>query len=168
MKLNYKILLLILINFSLTSCGVYSFTGVNTIAETIYVGNFVNRASGGPPNLGQDFTESLKSYYIQNSSLDLVSLESQGELIVEGEIIAYDVTPLAPTANDVAAQNLLKMVVNVRFINTLEESKSFEQQFSQDFNFPQNQTLSQVESEAIDFIFEQITFNIFNKTLSDW
>ncbi|MEQ8424800.1 MAG: hypothetical protein RIA63_08805, partial [Cyclobacteriaceae bacterium] len=54
------------------SCGIYSFTGASTAAETIYVGEFFNNTDLAPANLAQTFTNSLKDYYQRNSSLSVV------------------------------------------------------------------------------------------------
>lgn len=152
--------------FCLAGCGVYSFTGVNTSAKSIFIGNFVNRASGGPASLGINFTEKLKEYYQRNSSLNIVSKD--GELSVTGSITKFQVTPVAATAQDRAAENRLSIEVEVDYTDSKNEKKNFTQNFSFYQNFPQNQTLSQVQDEKIEKILEQIVIDIFNKTVADW
>ncbi len=146
--------------------GCYSLSGISTTANTIQVGNFVNQAPNGPANLGQDFTERLKEYYQRNSSLSIV--ENNGELIINGYIARYDVVPIANTSNDEAAQNRLEISVSVDFVDTIENTNSFNQSFSFFFDFSQEQTLDQVEPVAVDEIFEQIILDIFSKTLTNW
>ncbi len=150
----------------LSACGVYSFSGVNTTAETIYVGNFLNRASGGPPSLGQNFTEQLKEYYQRNSPLSIA--ERDGDLTVTGNIVRYEVSPIAAGGNDQANQNRLTIAVEVDFVNLKEDDKDFTQTFSFYADFPPEQTITQVENVLIDEIYEQIILDIFNKTVADW
>ncbi|MCK5105053.1 MAG: LptE family protein, partial [Cyclobacteriaceae bacterium] len=80
----------------LTGCGVYSFTGANISPEieTISIQTFYDEIGSGPPNLSQLFTEKIKDYYQQNTSLSIVS--SEGDLQLEGNIVGYRLTPMAP------------------------------------------------------------------------
>ncbi len=171
--MNYPKHLLLLVCYlgillGLTQCKFvrYSLTGVNTEATTIFVANFQNRAGNGPPNLGQDFTERLKEYYQRNSPLAIA--DADGELIIEGHIKTYQVLPIAPSGDSQAAQNRLSISVEVDFVNTLDDEKNFKQSFSFYSDFPQEQTLDQVENAKIDEIFEQVILDIFNKTVADW
>ena len=150
----------------LSGCGVYTFTGVNTSAKSIYIGNFLNRASAGPANLGINFTEKLKEYYQRNSPLSIVTKD--GELAVTGSITKFQVSPVSATAQDRAAENRLTIEVEIDFIDSKNEKKNFTQTFSFYDNFPQNQTLSQVQGEKVEKILDQIVIDIFNKTVADW
>lgn len=159
-------LLLLGVLIGLSGCGVYSFTGVNTTAKSIFVGNFVNRASAGPANLGINFTEKLKEYYQRNSALNIVNKD--GELAVTGNITKFQVSPVAATAQDRAAENRLTIEVEVDFVDVKNDKKNFTQTFSFYQNFPQNQTLTQVQEEKVEAILNQIVIDIFNKTVADW
>jgi hypothetical protein len=80
-----------------SGCIHYSFTGVSTSAATISIDQFFNNSDLAPANLGASFTNRLKDYYIQNSSLKIV--QESGELSLEGVISDYRLNPIAPTAN---------------------------------------------------------------------
>jgi hypothetical protein len=147
------------------SCGIYSFSGTSTTAKSITVNAFFN-TGGGPPNLAQNLTEQLRSYYLQNTRLAVVN--DNGELLVEGEIINYQTTPLAPTANDRAAQTRLTIGVKVRFTNNIAPDEDFEQTFTQYADFDQGLSLSQVEGQKVQEILEKIIFDIFQKTVANW
>lgn len=168
MMKKIRISLLFVFLISLQNCSVrYSFTGANTLAKTIYISNFQNRSTGGPPSLNIDFTEKLKEYYQRNSALKIMDKKNEGELAVTGSITGYTMSPIAATA-DQAAQNRLTIMVEVDFVNTLEQKKNFKQNFSFYSDFPPNQSLSQVEGGKISEILEQIILDIFNKTVADW
>jgi len=154
--------------FVSTSCGVYSFTGTSLSPDikTFTVQNFNTGVAGGPANLPIQVNEKLKEYFQRNT--DLTLLPTGGDLILEGTLTGYDVLPVAPTANDQAGFNRLTVTVQIRFTNTLDETKDFDQSFSFYADFPQGQTLNQNESRLLPGILDQIVQNIFNKSAADW
>ncbi len=152
----------------ISGCGVYSFTGTNLSSEikTFTVLNFNTGVAGGPSNLPLQINEKIKEYFQRNTSLTL--LPNGGDLILEGTLTGYDVVPVAPTANDQAGFNRLNVTVQVRFTNTKDETKNFDQSFSFYADFPQDQTLDQNEARLLPTILDQIVQNIFNKSAADW
>lgn len=169
-----NIIFLIATSLVLSSCGVYNFTGGNPgTATSFQVNYFQNYASQSPgsifePGMDRDFTLALQDRILNQSSLDLVT--SSGDLIYEGEIMEYRISPMTATAQQTAAQNRLSIAVKVRFTNnTFEDgSKDFDQRFSFFYDYPANSQLSSVKTEAHDIIFERITQDIFNASLADW
>ena len=157
----------------LQGCGIYSFTGASIPAgtETFQVNFFVNEAGNRPgstiePGLDQDFTIALQDLLLNQTNLSLVG--EGGDLIFEGEITQYSITPTTSTANNTAAQNRLTMGVNVRYTNTLKEDDSFEQRFSFFYDFDANLQLFDIKDSANRDIFERITQDIFNASLAKW
>jgi len=162
----------ILLALSLNSCGVYNFTGGDIgTATTFSVPRFQNYATQNPgsvfePGLERDFTQALQDRILNQTSLDLAS--SDGDLLYEGEIVEYRISPMSATAQQTAAQNRLSMAVNVRFYNKTKEDADFEQRFSFFYDFPAATQPSAIKSEALEIIFERITQDIFNESLADW
>ncbi len=154
------------------SCGVYNFSGASTgTAESVEVKFFQNYADQSPgstiePGLDIDFTNALQDLITNLTSLNLTG--SGGDLVYEGEIVEYRVSPMSATANQTAAQNRLTMTVNVRFFNTTKEDSDFEKRFSFFFDFPDVELLENVKGEAHEVLFERITQDIFNASLADW
>jgi hypothetical protein len=148
-------------------CSVYSFKqgSIPPEVKTISIANIYNESGGGPANLGQIFTEKLKTYYQQNSRLSIV--KENGDWQLEGKIVSYQTMPIAPQG-DKAALNRLTIRVQVKFVSTVDEKAGFDQAFSFFDDYPQNQTLTMVEGELISKISEQIVFDIFTKTTSNW
>lgn len=171
----YSIVILLIVS-PLMGCGVYSFTGTTLSPDikNISVANFINNAGGGPANLSQLLTEKVKEYYQQNSTLKITDPDASADLQLEGTIVGYDVTPIAPTAptagqqTQLASLNRLTIRVQVRFTNTKNEEENFDTPFSFYADFPQERTLTQVENELINTIFDQIVFDIFNKSVANW
>ena len=83
-----------LILLSLFGCGVYSFTGASISPEvkTISIQTFYNNAPLGPANMSNLFTEKLKDYFQQNTSLTLTN--DEGDLQFDGYIDNYTITPV--------------------------------------------------------------------------
>ncbi|WP_229239290.1 LptE family protein [Emticicia agri] len=152
----------------LGSCKIYSFTGttLSSDLQTITIQNFVMNTAGGPANLTLTFTEKLKEYYQRNTNLKLKP--TGGDLFLEGSITGYELTPVAATASDKAALNRLTIRVEVRFVNSKSEDDSFEKEFSFYQDFPQEQTLAQVEGSLVPKILDQLVLNIFNDTAAQW
>lgn len=149
-------------------CGIYSFTGTSIAAdvESISIGQFQNLSGGGPPDISQTLTEKIRDIYQINTRLDI--LTEDGDLQVTGNIISYDTSPIAPQENETASLTRLTITVEVDFVNTKDDSQNFQRNFSFFEEFPQNQTLDQVEAGLIDVISDQIVLDIFNATVSDW
>ena len=162
------LLLITCLSLLVAGCGVYSFTGTNLSPDikTFTVLNFNTGVAGGPANLPTQINEKIKEYFQRNTSLTL--LPNNGDLILEGTLTGYDVLPVAPTANDMAGFNRLNVTVQVRFTNTKDETKNFDQSFSFYADFPQSQTLNQNEARLLPTILDQIVQNIFNKSAADW
>lgn len=156
----------------LSGCGIYSFTGVAITAETLTINAFYNDAEGGPPDLAQTFTNELRDYYLQNTNLTLV--KDNGELLVEGAVVGYRLSPVAPVAgnnNQADLSNLtrLTITVNVSYTNTQDETFNFEnKKFSFFSDFDTNENLTSIENRLIEEIYDQIILDIFNASVANW
>lgn len=166
-KTFYYTLLTLLI-LSSTSCGVYNFTGgsIATNVKTINISVFPNESSSGPPSMSQSLTEKIKDYYQSNSKLTVVT--DNGDWQLSGYISGYVVTPVAPKANETTALSRLTITVKAEFVNTKDETQNFSQAFSFYGDFDQTKSLSAVEKSLVDEILNQIVFDIFTKTTSNW
>lgn len=151
----------------LSSCGIYNFTGGSTgDAKTFQVNFFRNEAPLVEPGLDRDFTIALQDLINNQTNLSLT--DRNGDLVYEGEIVEFNITPMTATAGQTAAQNRLTIAVKVRFTNNTEEKKDFEKRFSFYYDYPAAVQFNSVKREAIPQIFERITQDIFNASLADW
>ncbi len=169
MKINiWKSFLLLSLTVIVWGCGIYKFTSVefNKDLKTFSIQNFTMATAGGPPNRTLNFNEKLKEYYQRNT--DLKFRTSDGDLHLEGTIIAYELSPISATAGDKAAMNRLTITVQVKFTNKLQEEQNFDKDFSFYQDFPQDQSLSQVEPNLVPKILDQLVLNIFNSTAATW
>ena len=167
--MRYLILVFsIAITLLVNSCGIYNFTGSKPVnAKTFQVNYFQNNAPLIEPGIERTFTLELQDIVQSQTNLNLVT--QGGELIYEGEIVDYRITPMTATADQRAAQNRLTISVNVRFSNRNSEEDDFEKRFSFFYDFDANEQLvgSQL-TNALDVIFERITQDIFNESLAKW
>lgn len=151
------------------SCGPYSFTGVQDLSgvESFQVNYFQNNAILVEPGVDRDFTLALQDLITNQTNLSLVN--SNGDLVYEGEITEYRISPMTATAQNTAAQNRLTMRVNVRFYNKKKEEDNFEQSFTFFYDFPGSAQLVGAQKDtAHEEIFERITQDIFNASLAKW
>jgi Lipopolysaccharide-assembly len=165
---NTKYILLILIAFSIKSCSVYNFTGTGKIdAKTFQVNYFHNNADLIEPGIERTLTLELQDLIQNQTNLNLTN--SNGDLLYEGEITDYRITPMTATADQAAAQNRLTIRVNVRFSNKNKEEDNFEKSFSFFYDYDgSTQLVGSTLTEALDVIFERITQDIFNASLAKW
>lgn len=167
MKYTPYILALLLISL-LSSCSVYNFTGTGKIdAKTFQVNYFQNNAPLIEPGIERTFTQELQNLIQNQTNLNLVS--SGGDLLYEGEIVDYRISPTTATADQKAAQNRLTITVNVRFTNKNKETDNFEKKFSFFYNYSgDSQLVGSQLTEGLKEIFERITQDIFNESLAKW
>ncbi len=159
-------------------CGVYSFTGANIspTVKTISIQKFNDEIGTGPPNLSQLFTEKIRDYYQQNTSLSIIT--NEGDLQIEGAIVGYALTPMAPRSSgsdnyedaDIAALQRLTITVKVTYLNTQDDAFDFD---NKNFSFyidydPEKQDFNSIEPELNEEIFDQIVLDIFNGTVANW
>lgn len=156
-----------------TGCKFYSFTGASIPdgAKSVQINFFINNAGNSinsvfEPGFDRDFTNALQETLLNQTNLDLVSVN--GDLIYEGEIEEYRISPMTATADDRAAQNRLTVSINVRYFNTKGEEDDFEKRFSFFYDYDAAVQLQTVKTEAHDIIFERITQDIFNESLAKW
>jgi len=152
----------------ITSCGFYSFTGasISPDVKTVAVAYFPNRSATIQPSLSQVFTEKLKDYFLQQTNLSLET--DAADLNFSGEIVKYEVKPIAIQANEQAAQNRLTIAIKVKFENQKDESKNFEQKFSRYADYDSSQSLAEVEDDLIAQITNELAEDVFNKAVVNW
>jgi hypothetical protein len=167
MKKIHIIITTLVIATVIAACGKYNFTGTGKLnAETYQVNFFQNNAPIIEPGLDRDFTLALQDFILNQTSLDLVRVN--GDLMYEGEIVEYRVSPMTATANNTAAQNRLTIAVQVRFTHNNRPEDDFDRRFSFFYDYPASTQLPSIKSTAHQEIFDRITLDIFNASLANW
>ncbi|MBT6809141.1 MAG: LptE family protein [Flavobacteriales bacterium] len=149
-------------------CGIYSFNGASISKETksITVEYFKNTALTKQPTLSQVLTEKLKDYFTEQTNL--IISNQNGDLYFNGDIIKYDVQPIAIQSNETAGQNRLTISVKIDFSNKQNEELNFNQTFSRYKDYESSQNLSDIEDVLITEITNELVEDIFNKAVVNW
>lgn len=167
-RITHSLIVLLTCCLFFSSCGIYSFSGASIPAEakTVSVQYFPNNAQLVNPLLSNTITNALNDIFVNQTTLQ--SVAQNGDLALEGEITGYSTAPIAITGNQTAALNRLTVTVNVRFTNKYDESKNFEQSFSQYQDYPSGQDLNSVQDVLVEQIVEDLCQDIFNKAVVNW
>jgi hypothetical protein len=164
-----KYIFILLLTLTLTGCGIYSFTGTSIASniKTFQVNRFENNSILIEPGLSNLFKVALEDYIQNQTNLSLVT--SNGDLVYEGEITNYRISPTTATSDDVAAQNRLTISIKLRFFNRKNDEDDLEQSFSFYYDYDgSSQLTGTLKTTAHDEIFERLTSDMFNATLAKW
>src|SRR5687768_1581262 len=106
---------------TITSCGVYSFTGASIPPEvkTVTVQSFGNLSENGNTAINQSLTDLLKNKFLTETNLKLIN--SGGDIEFTGVITGYSIRGEAPTGDETTAINRLTIEVKVDYFNKLDE-----------------------------------------------
>jgi hypothetical protein len=152
-----------------SGCSVsYSLSGasISPDVKTLTVKYFNKTAALGPPALGQVFTERLKEKFVSQTSLS--PIDRNGDVIFEGSITGYTITPQAIQPNETAAKNRLSITVNVKYTNQKDEKYNFETSFTRFTDYDSQVNLTTVEDQLVKDVTDQLIDDIFNKAFINW
>ena len=174
MKLkSFSLFLLLSSLIFVSGCGVYSFTGASIAQDvkTISIQTFYNNAPLGPSNMSVLFTEKIKDYYQQNTSLEIV--DNNGDLQIDGFISNYTVTPVAANQGvgnqgDFSALSRITITVSATYVNLKDPTFDFDKNFSFFKDFDTDIDLASNEELFVEEIFDQIILDIFNASVANW
>lgn len=165
-----RILLLMLLMLPMGGCTIsYKLNGAAIdyqIYKTIYVSQFPIRAALVYPPLQQTFENELLDYISRNTRLSTV--DSGGDLQLEGEITGYSLSPQAVTENAYASKTRLTITVRVKYIDNKQESNNIDQTFSAYRDFDSSEMLTDVQDQLCNEISKELVDLIFNATLGNW
>ena len=94
--------------------------------------------------------------------------QRSGDIQYAGEVTGYDVQPVNIQGNETAALNRLTITVNIRYLNTLDTEKNSEFTVSRFADYQSTQDLLTVEETLLDEISDQLSQDIFDRTLGNW
>lgn len=118
------------------------------------------------------FTEAIKDYYQQNTSLTLV--DDNGDLQLDGYIADYTISPVSATSSgnageaDFSTQSRITITVHCSYINTQDDEFDFDRKFSFFVDYNANTDLASQEQAFVEEIFDQIILDIFNASVANW
>lgn len=168
---NRKFSVILLLSIVFSGCTIsYKFNGASidyAKTKSISIVDFPNNAELVYPPLSQVFTEKLRDVYTKQTRLQL--LKKGGDLHIEGEIIGYQLTPMAISSDTYASQTKLTITINVRFTNHKNPDDDFvDKKYSAYKTFDSSQNFTDVQDELIKEIVDEITDIIYNDTVAKW
>ncbi|HIT81769.1 MAG TPA: LptE family protein [Candidatus Caccoplasma merdavium] len=165
-----RLLPILLVAVCATACTIsYRFNGASidyNVTKTITINDFPIRAALVYPPLATTFNETLKDAYTRQTRLSLVN--SGGDLVLEGEITGYNLTPQAVTEDAYASQTRLTITVRVRYTDNKKPENDLDRTFSAYRDFPSSSMLTDVQDELITQITQELADLIFNATVGNW
>ena len=155
---------------TLSSCVSYTFHGSAmdySVYHTISVSDFPIRAALVYPPLQQTFENELLDYITRNTRLQTVD-NGASDLMLEGEITGYNLTPQAVTENAIAAQTRLTITVRVKYTDLKNDKNNIDQSFSAYRDFDSSLMLTDVQDDLCQQIAKELVDLIFHATLGNW
>lgn len=160
------------------ACSILSFTGCRisymlngaaldyNVYKTVSVGNFPIRAALVYPPLQQVFENSLLDYITRNTRLQ--TTDGRSDLVIEGEITGYNLSPQAVNEDAYASQTRLTISVRVKYTDSKNEKNDLDQTFSAYRDFDSSVMLTDVQDQLCQEITDDLVLQIFNATLGNW
>ena len=164
-----KLALLLALMLSLSSCGIYSFSGtsIQPDVNTVTINLFEYKALKVNPTLSNDLTEGLKNRFRTMTRLEQVDMD--GDLEITGEVTGYNVSASSITADEVASSNKLTISVKVSFINRKHPEDDFtDKSFSNYSEYDSTLSIDAVEANLTAEIVEKLVEDIFNASVAQW
>lgn len=134
--------------------------------ETFSVQLFVNRASLVEPTFSQDFTDELKSYIENNTSLRLIN--GMGDVDFSGVITTYEISAQAISANDESAMTRFTIGIKFEYKDRKQPENNFEKTVSAYRDFDNTESFSSVQDELSEEIMDEIIELVFNAAFVNW
>lgn len=164
------LLCIIILATLIPACKVsYSFQGTSidyNKIRTIEIRDFTNQTTLVYAPLAIIFNDHLKDVFTRNTKLNFV--DAGADLELEGEIVRYDLTPMAVKEDAFASETRLTMAVRIRFRNNVDSTQDKEETISAYRDFSSDKSLDSVQDELIEELKKEIVDQIFNVTLSNW
>ncbi len=165
-----KILFLLTLIVMASSCKMsYSFRTASIdyeLTKTLMIAHFVNQAPLVYPPLEQRFNEEMKDMFTRNTRLQLVN--QNGDMEIEGEIVGYELTPLAVQEDAFASETRLTITVRMRFRNNKTDAPEIEERISANRTFSSNTIFDSVQDRLMGELIKEIVDQIFNATMANW
>ena len=174
MKGSYRKILIVITGlvimtvFNFASCK-YGFKDTAPIpaeVKTFRVNNLDNKAQYVNAQLSPQLTEKLKQKIIGNTRLQQTNSDD-AHYDISGYVSQYSVSVISIQDKNNTG-NRLNVGFHLIFVNTLDDTKSFEADLSRSYDFAGDLTLSDVGSTLTPKIVEGIVDEIFNKIFSNW
>jgi len=145
--------------------------GSNPCLKKFTMGVLENNAPSAPINYTTDLSEAIKSGVQNNTRLLITDPANNPEVIIEGAVTNYLISPIALQEGDNAEKNRLTISAQFKIFQqckeeNLEEEMTLTSTRFVDYN--SSQDISAIEAQLLSEINTQIVQDVINKLLSNW
>ena len=133
-----------------------------------YVTPLELNAATAPANYNATLTESLRNGVQNNTRLKMLTKIDDADVQISGVVNSYNTTPQAVTNGDNAQKNRLTVSVNFTIITPTKGLEKMQMTSTRFADYDASQQLSDVESQLLDLINQQIVQDVINKLRSNW
>lgn len=137
-----------------------------TTTKTCELQYITNNAEIVNPSLSNLCTEAMRSRIQSDTRLSMVA--RNGDVSFGGSITGYTITPMAVTADNVAAKDRLSITIKITFTNTKEPKFSYNKSFTRYAEYDRTQVFASVEAQLVDEILPLLVEDIFNAAFMNW
>ena len=168
-----KLLLIVLSLITLSSCWPTSVSFKDSGSmplewKSFHMKTLEINAANCPLSYAAQLSEKLKDGIQNNTRLSLATKLSDAEVQIEGQILNYQVSPIAIENGDNASKNRLSLSVQFVINTTLPKEQTITLTSSRFADVEATTNLSSVENELLENITEQIVQDLINKLMSNW
>lgn len=156
-----------IIIYTLSSCGVYSFSGASIPKEvkSISIEYIQNKAPNAWSSIDNIFNQELRNKLTREAGLKI--LDEKGDYHLKGYISNYVITPQTPTTGSFSNKYRLDITVMIEFKDNVSgKNVQWIESFT-NFELYDND-ISGKEDNLIKLISQNISNSIFNKIFSTW
>lgn len=125
-------------------------------------------AATAPANYNATLTESLRNGVQNNTRLKMLTRIDDADVQISGTVNSYNTTPQALTNGDNAQKNRLTVSVNFTIITPTKGLEKMQMTSTRFADYDATQQLSDVESQLLELINQQIVQDVINKLRSNW
>ena len=118
------------------------------------------------PTLSPNLSEGIRDIFQRQTRLQVMN--KGGDLELEGEIVGYDISQGAISADSYASESKLTIRVQVHFTNNIYPEESFDKTYTAYQTFDASRLLTDVQDELCNIIITEIAENIYNDTVAKW
>lgn len=136
--------------------------------KDFYVTPLEMNVATAPTNYNSTLTEAVRSGIQNNTRLKMLTDVTDADIQISGTVTSYNTTPQAIAAGDNAQKNRLTISVNFTIITPTKGLEKMQVTSTRFADYDASQQLSDVESQLLDIINQQIVQDVINKLRSNW
>ena len=136
--------------------------------ELFFVETLKNEAPNTPLSYSAKLSEDIKDGVQNSTRLLLGTTVDSAQIIIQGVITNYSVTPIALQEGDNASQNRLTISVSFEIFITEPEEDKMMLTSTRYVDYSSDEDLGTLEEELLGEVNTQIVQDVVNKLLSNW